>query len=557
MVNGSNDNNNFGKTICSICYEDLKPIVEDLQSISICGHVFHELCLQQWFEYCSSTKKYSCPVCKQGCKASNVGRLYFQSVGDVSEPVLPQKPIDREEDAEVWRREVKRLEVKVSGLSSSLESQGKEISEITKELCTCKEQTKLEATLKNEALKENASMRQLLHRKSTELDRSTLECLRLQDRNMALAKELAAFKLMSDLDLDEEEILKLAALGNGANNKDTIDILRKSLVMRNRTYKELMTKCNLLGRGEARYSKKLEKAKEKINKLKARVQELETAVEVKENEILRFMKVLKRASRKKVSENDVNCYSNSLPAHNFVLKDQGKELSTPKLSDGQTGNLTNKPLQPLKVNKDADFSKEGRTTMSLIEETDDCILIDMDPGVAKQDSKHLYKTEAANEARIETIIHGLGTLVEPLIATPASAMEEEVTVLDDVTQVSPKLNIQKEYPSPSTLSRPGDACFSGGLLAPDGTHRFLGKWCKRGQNNGSISTNGSTNGELIAVGADGRGGRVKVLRSSNQSSLDCKENLVGAKRFKIGSKTSDMKSQGCLQIDHFFGRVGN
>ncbi|KAI8021977.1 Exocyst complex component SEC3A [Camellia lanceoleosa] len=35
--------NTFAKIICSICYEDLKPIVEDLQSISICGHVFHEL----------------------------------------------------------------------------------------------------------------------------------------------------------------------------------------------------------------------------------------------------------------------------------------------------------------------------------------------------------------------------------------------------------------------------------------------------------------------------------------------------------------------------------
>lgn len=29
--------------ICTICFEDLKPNVEDLQSISICGHVFHEL----------------------------------------------------------------------------------------------------------------------------------------------------------------------------------------------------------------------------------------------------------------------------------------------------------------------------------------------------------------------------------------------------------------------------------------------------------------------------------------------------------------------------------
>lgn len=30
------------KTICSICFEDLKPFAQDLQAISICGHVFHE-----------------------------------------------------------------------------------------------------------------------------------------------------------------------------------------------------------------------------------------------------------------------------------------------------------------------------------------------------------------------------------------------------------------------------------------------------------------------------------------------------------------------------------
>lgn len=37
------------------------------------------------------------------------------------------------------------------------------------------------------------------------------------------------------MDLDEEEILKLSSLGSGADNKDTIDILRKSLVLRNRS----------------------------------------------------------------------------------------------------------------------------------------------------------------------------------------------------------------------------------------------------------------------------------------------------------------------------------
>ena len=58
-----------------------------------------------------------------------------------------------------------------------------------------------------------------------------------------------------------------------------------------------------------------------------------------------------------------------------------------------------------------------------------------------------------------------------------------------------------------------DICFSGGLLGPDGTQRFLGKWCKRGQNGESTSTKGN----LISVGADGRGGTVKVLRNPSQA----------------------------------------
>jgi hypothetical protein len=58
-----------------------------------------------------------------------------------------------------------------------------------------------------------------------------------------------------------------------------------------------------------------------------------------------------------------------------------------------------------------------------------------------------------------------------------------------------------------------DICFSGGLFGPDGTQRYLGKWCKRGQNGESTSTKGN----LISVGADGRGGKVKVLRSPSQA----------------------------------------
>ncbi|XP_049386682.1 uncharacterized protein LOC125850892 [Solanum stenotomum] len=231
MVGG----NTFAKTICSICYEDLKPVVEDLQSISLCGHVFHELCLQQWFEYCTNGKKKNCPVCKQTCTEKNTHRLFFQSVGDPNDPSFSQQPHDFEGGTSCeLQNEVKRLEGKVLKLASTLEQQQKDLKEVNVELFSCKEQLKVEVALKNEAKKQKTASQQLLHVKSQELDQSTLECRRLQERSMALAKELAALKLVCDVNLGEEEVLKLASLGNEANSKETIDVLKKSLVIRNK-----------------------------------------------------------------------------------------------------------------------------------------------------------------------------------------------------------------------------------------------------------------------------------------------------------------------------------
>ncbi|KAI4355143.1 hypothetical protein L6164_003943 [Bauhinia variegata] len=553
----------FSRTICSICFEDLKPVVEDLQSISICGHVFHELCLQQWFEYCARAKKYSCPVCKQNCRASDVARLYFQSVGEVSDVSLPEKPIDCEVDAGVLRREVKRLEVIVSGLSSAVERQVKELRELNDELCTCKEQAKLEKTSKNEALTQKAFIQQQLNVKSAELEKTNLECSRLQDRNMALAKELAAFKLVSDLDLDEEDIMKYASLGNGANSKDMIDTLRKSLVLRNRSYKELITKCNLLGRGEARYGKKLEKAREKINKLKARVQELETAAEVRENDALRSLTNSKKTNGTKNLENRIDCNSELLSASKLSSKEQGKQSLTVISRTDHTGNI-NKSLPSAETenfnfseNKDVKFGQESRVTV-LLDEDGDGILIDEDASTFTKDlpsfavkKPNLAKSEVASGVDKEKY-----NLAEPpridlgndLGNAPSVAMDD-LKLFDNDKEVLllPKINIRKENPLPSTLPSPGDICFSGGLLGPDGTQRYLGKWCKR-------AAKGSSNGDLIAVGADGRGGRVKVLRSQNQV-MDNKENSHSSKRLKVGPQKSTLQTRGCLQIEHFFARA--
>lgn len=58
----------------------------------------------------------------------------------------------------------------------------------------------------------------------------------------------------------------------------------------------------------------------------------------------------------------------------------------------------------------------------------------------------------------------------------------------------------------------GERCLSGGVLGPEGGRRYLGQWCKRGLS--KLPSSGE-NGDLIAVESDGRGGKIKVLRSQN------------------------------------------
>ena len=62
--------------------------------------------------------------------------MYFQSIGDVKDAVVPEKCIgdEEEKDVGVLRREVKMFELKVSGLTSTLEQQGKELGDITNEV---------------------------------------------------------------------------------------------------------------------------------------------------------------------------------------------------------------------------------------------------------------------------------------------------------------------------------------------------------------------------------------------------------------------------------------
>ncbi|KAL8495139.1 hypothetical protein ACS0TY_019346 [Phlomoides rotata] len=563
MVEGNKDgnakSNSFAKTICSICYEDLKPTVEDLQSISVCGHVFHELCLQQWFEYCPDLKKRNCPICKQKCTNANVGRLYFQSVGDANDS-SSQKPLGHDENPEELRLEVNRLEGKVANLSSTLEQQQKQFSEVKDQLFSCTEKLKAEVALKNESLAQVATSQQLLRLNSDALNKTTLECTRVKEKNIALAKELAAHKLASDVDLEEDEVLKLASFGNDFGSRDTIDTLKKSLVIRNKAYKELMAKCNILGRGEANYQRKLEKANKKIQNLKLRVQELEAAVEMKDNEALRGLKdqsikveTNPHENHMKRPLNQINLEETSaMPDMTFCSRkiESCKPMKRKRTMDDNLSGFTNDQNEKVKgppsmTNKDED--------VVLIPE--ECQVPIPEPCFDKKSDVEMVNSDNKDGVSCSLSMRQ-GRKRDQANKLLANA-DDEVMCLGENNPVQSSVNIRNEISSSIPDSQPDDRWFSGGLLGPDGSHWHLGKWCKKTPNQGSMGLSAgfqrsnARTGDLIAVGADGRGGQIKVMRSLNQSSSDIRNTSSSGKKSKLGTKP-----KGSLQMEHFFQKTG-
>nr|VDC58128.1 unnamed protein product [Brassica rapa] len=494
--------NAAASAICSICYEDLKPAAENLQSISACGHVFHELCLQQWFEYCPNTNKRNCPICKQKCYLKDPFRLYFQSSGNQIES---QKVGGIEEDPVVLRGEVKRLQGKMQNLTSALEEQKKVNVEVSDQLHQCKEKLKEDKVKRVEAMQEVSTNQRLLKLKSEECVQLTSKCTQLQDRTMALAKELASLKLVSDISLEEDDVLKLALLGNNAKTKDTIDTLVKSLVIRNRSYKELLAKCNQLGRGEARSSEKLEKALEKTDKLKKRVRELEMITEENENKAIRDM--LKAS--KNCSYTDV-----SKPATESLDR-----ISTP------LG----------KLEKNDGFTNRG----SCFDGREDFFLGKRESVIVVDDDVH--------EATLSGIRHSDSTMKGEKGEDSNVQEKRDDPVIKDI-----KFNIREgSTPSDSPCSNG-----AGGSWLSSVENQNLRRWSKQGDRNKSPhSLGGSVSGkdDLISVGPDGKGGRIKVLRSKPQFS-NANASSGSGKRLRTGTKTSGTSSQGCLQIEHFFGK---
>ncbi|KAJ0964073.1 hypothetical protein J5N97_029195 [Dioscorea zingiberensis] len=577
------------KPVCSICYEDLKPVTEDLQSISLCGHVFHELCLQQWLEYCPSDKKATCPVCKQSCSQKNLTRLYFQSSGDATQ-------LYSEVDAEALAEKVNRLEGKLCSMTSTLQSQQLHINELNQQLSRWKELAKVEGTRNEEVRSENKSLERLLLQKDQELLRKSSECSKLEERSLMLAKELAALKLITDLNLGEEEMVKLASIGHGANHANTVDVLKSSLAHRNKSYKELMAQCNSFGRAEARAQQKLDKAKEKIKSLKARLQELERAVEEKVNGTLRTFKTPNVLKPERVS---IDCVmKNSSSVDNHSLQDQTENCVLEKAKNREHNSSScldhsSRHIEGIFLQKDPTLLtyKECKNTIDL--DDDKFLSKDLDASISFKNKEslaahpsyhqNLPKVNQGADAQSYyfgqehvSSFHNNGASSHPQISladdslissgfrqkdgwsTRREVLERNVkdvssptkgveTVLVDAVQKQ-QFSANKHLQGHESVACLRDPIFPGHVVH-EVASRNVSKWCRIAEQKASpsVTTQAQINKRsLITVGADGRGGRIKVLRAHDQY-LDTKEQKLLPKRYKRGANQS-----GQCQIEHFF-----
>jgi hypothetical protein len=73
------------------------------------------------------------------------------------------------------------------------------------------------------------------------------------------------------------------------------------------------------------------------------------------------------------------------------------------------------------------------------------------------------------------------------------------------------LHIHHAYEKISCHQQPDDDFQTPGILGSDGPRKNIGKWCKGSMTAGSATAN-TNRGNLISVGHDGRGGKVKILR---------------------------------------------
>ncbi|CAK9867939.1 unnamed protein product [Sphagnum jensenii] len=563
--------------ICAICYEDARPTCEDLQSISVCGHVFHEICLQQWMEYCPRGRKPTCPICKQECSSRDVHRLFFQSVS--ADPTQqPQSPLQTSKSGPVTddplqdlSPAVQKLEGQLAVTKARLLAHQEQLKDLNSQvyclfaICIC----------------------ELIYAQMQELHHCAVECNRLQQENLAMARDLVAHKLVTDTDLGEEDVVRLASAGGGSNKSSIIDTLTKSLILRNKSYKELMARCNELGLRESRAVRKSEKALEQLKRMKARVHELGIALEEKENADLRALSkrslkphheaahfaqnILNSHQDRSMNSNDLDGITKSglQEFPNWCMeKEQGRVSLQQRLqscSHRVDNQVDNSGLPEL-------AAKDVRNKLAQIEcsrvqapkqRLDSCDK-DIDKNAAGNigiswslKSQTLFlKIEALNRSMHssnQAVAHsGNQKMLSGADQAETSPCGRQETVLSEGTS-SPFVSSSQGYPSTVSGTQHKDNEGVGSpLLALTQRANDSGAFRKRAA---SGKENSVQSGSFILSGADGRGGRVTILKppslSLGMTGISTSKRL---KRPKV-SGAVNANRQGALQIEHFFGRV--
>ncbi|KAL3604152.1 hypothetical protein D5086_005011 [Populus alba] len=186
-------------------------------------------------------------------------------------------------------------------------------------LYLCKDELKRQVKSTIDSMEQKASILNLIRLKSEELDALKLESMRLHDRNVALTKELVSLKLVSDVNLEEDEVLKPASFGNEANNKDTVDIIRKSVVI-------------LIISGLAQMIVLLPSSD--------KGRRIDMVIEVKDNETLRALKAPKKTKCKGIVteciKDNFNALSTSVSSIDSDSKHQTREAVNSTLAKSET-----------------------------------------------------------------------------------------------------------------------------------------------------------------------------------------------------------------------------
>ncbi|XP_057543894.1 uncharacterized protein LOC130823289 [Amaranthus tricolor] len=237
--------------------------------------------------------------------------------------------------------------------------------------------------------------------------------------------------------------------------------------------------------------------------------------------------LLQRKIMEAVKKNDVKCAGpEEMKAREQqvdTLKEMIRQLEECKVKEASTSEATVEALKKqsegllLEYDRCDDAEQQKMKTVDTHPQGDNskgrfyqkCKLI----GTVHSDNKGDQRQQSNHPHRL-TDFAGLRNEV---LNDPA-AKEASGLGLQDIRKVQPSFKPNAEPSSLIHLAKPGNWCFTGGLLGPDGADRYLEKWCNRTQNKGPSGSSNNTD-SLISVGAGGRGGTVKVLRSLSQTTM--------------------------------------